>query len=148
MQLLKTIGRFACGIGILFQIGCEGGQGMSPAARDPEYSIGRFNATGAKLPEARIWWRTGDRVWLADRGTLGVGTKAQVAFQPGPIPATVHLEWTTPDGVKHSHLVEVASKIADPKKFHGVIWFKFVDFTDSGYRVVVIDYATGKEWEP
>jgi hypothetical protein len=142
------MGRVICGLGLFFVIGCATEQAAAPPARDPEYSIGTYNATDARLPDTRIWWRIAHRDWLADRGAVGAGTKAQVAFQPDPVPATVHLEWTTPDGVKHSHLVEVASKIADPKRFHGVIWFKFVDFTDSGYRVVVIDYATGKEWEP
>ena len=61
-----------------------------------------------------------------------------VDLQPDPIPARVRLQWTTPDGVRHNRLVEVAARIADIAAFTGVIWIEFVDVSDDGFRVVVV----------
>jgi hypothetical protein len=150
MWIRKFIVTNSCLLLAVTLVSCVGdmGHGPAPAARDPEYSVGTCNATNSLIDDVRIWWPIDGRPWLGDSGGIGAGSMGACSFQPGPIPARVHLEWTTPDGVKHAHLVEVASKIDDVKTFSGVIWFKFVDFSDAGYRVVVIDYKKGNQWQP
>ena len=105
--------------------------------REPEYSIGFYNATSTAITDCKLDWKDhGTPQWSGGGIIPPSGFKA-AHFERDPIPEKATLSWNSADGRHHSQDFDVAKRVPDVKRFSGTIWFRI---DDHGAKVVPLTY--------
>ena len=110
--------------------------GWGLPVRDPFYGMAFRNVSDVTLKHVKWSWPIGKREWVIVDGIFTPASGLNFAINPDPIPDKTNLSWTTPDGIQHHKVVQVASKLKDPRTFDGVIWLEIYGVGDNDFRLV------------
>ena len=130
--------RYSPFLRVAFALVLGGPTGCALESDSPEYTMGFHNETTTRIADARVDWHERGVAHYDGGGEL-VPDQDKVSHQdPRPIPRNATVTWKTADGKAHSQEVEIARLIADPTKFSGTIYFKFLK--DNRVSVVPMTY--------
>ena len=110
--------------------------GWGLPVKDPFYGMAFHNASGVTLKHVKWSWPIGQREWVIVDSMFTPNSGFDFAINPDPIPDKTNLWWTTPDGIDHHKVIEVASKIKDARTFDGTVWLEIFGVGDEDFRLV------------
>jgi hypothetical protein len=110
-----------------------------PAARNPPYDWGFYNASRQNLREVHMTYPYGKGRATATAGILDAGGSKINGSGFDPIPPLGTVTWQTPDGQNHQQDVAISGKVPDLERFSGIIWFVY---TGDGWVLKTMTYET------